>query len=198
MKRLLLLVIVPWWAASAALPSLTQLADDLANIRERVSELTNLSARAEARIDALTNLAARMEAAWNATQQGRRALHGAPSYRYDTNEVTRVIQRLETYPDGYVYEQPGTRTKALAPAEIAEREEWKRNAPQRRAEALRQSIAYWDEQAAIPQTNDTAVIAAAHARINAARQRKALERLLAQSATNEVTVTVSPQTQGGE
>jgi len=195
-KKLLLLVIVPWWAASAALPSLTQLADDLANIRERVSELTNLSARAEARIDALTNLAARMEAAWNSTDHGRRALHGKPSYRYDTNEATRVIQRVEIHPDGYEYTVPGSARRALTPEEAAEAAALRRDAPARRIEALRESIARWDETASAPATNDEAIVSTAQARINAAKARKTLERLLARQGTNTVTVTVSPP--GGE
>lgn len=195
-KRLALLVIIPWWSASA-LPSLSQLAEDIANIRGSLAALTNLSDRVEGRLATATNLAARMEAAWNSTGAGRLALHGKPSHRYETNEVTRIIQRVEVHPDGYEYVVPGSRVRALTPEEAAEAAALRKDAAAQRIQRLRESIEKWDAAGAAPAADDQAVISAAKARINAAKARKTLERLLARQETNTVTVTVTPQGGGG-
>ena len=193
MKRLLLIVIIPWWSASAALPTLSQLAEELSGIRERLAAATNATASLEARLSALTNLNAKLEGIYNATKSGRAQWHGgAPSYRYDTNTVGGIIRLLETYPDGFTFEEPGRARRIPAPEEAAEHAALVRDAHPRRIEALRQSIARWDALGAATPTNDQQVIDAARARINAARARKTLQRLEALSQTNEVSVAVAP------
>lgn len=121
-------------SAQAALPSLTDIAETISNLRERLSENTNWQARAEERIEAvrdrLENLSASRDAVL-AVIEGDKALrerfHGGRIAQYIlTNDVGRII-RVDLYGDATCWtngateavnlpRDPEARAKALARA----------------------------------------------------------------------------------
>ena len=192
----------------AALPTLSGLADALTSLTTRFEDTTNrlatLTARfdeatnrvsvLQTRLEAATNLLGRLEAAINTDSAMRKAYHGTPTHSLTTNEVTRIIQRLEQYPDGYEYVVPGMLRKAYTPEEAAEIAARRKNAKQMRIDFLRDNIERLLVEGAKPATTDEEIAAAAMARINAKKYQKSLDRLLAQQSTNTVDVVVTPQT----
>lgn len=123
--------------------------------------------------------------------EGRRRWHGDPKYSVATNAETRIIESVETYPDGFVFRDPGKRRKLRTPEEEAAwylaRKENRRAGNTNTIDRLRQRIAALEVQRA----NATNELDMAHAIINLAALRKRLARLEA-AQTNVVTVTVSP------
>lgn len=126
---------------------------------------------------------------------GRSQWHGKiVESHLETNETTRVIQRVDQYADGFVWREKGSKRRALTPEEAADVAARRRNARQMRIDFLRENIERLLVEGAAPATNDEQIAAAAMARINARKYQKQLERLLAQQSTNSVDVVVTPQT----
>ena len=126
---------------------------------------------------------------------GRAQWHGKiVESHLETNETTRVIQRVDQYADGFVWREKGSKRRALTPEEAADLAARRRNARQMRIDSLRENIERLLVEGAAPATNDEQIAAAAMARINARKYQKQLERLLAQQSTNTVDVVVTPQT----
>ena len=126
---------------------------------------------------------------------GRSQWHGKiVESHLETNETTRVIQRVDRYTDGFVWREKGSKRRALTPEEAADVAARRRNARQMRIDFLRENIERLLVEGAAPATNDEQIAAAAMARINARKYQRQLERLLAQQSTNSVDVVVTPQT----
>ena len=126
---------------------------------------------------------------------GRTQWHGKiVESHLETNETTRVIQRVDRYADGFVWREKGSKRRALTPEEAADVAARRRNARQMRVDFLRENIERLIAEGAAPATNDEQIAAAAMARINARKYQKQLDRLLAQQSTNSVDVVVTPQT----
>ena len=125
---------------------------------------------------------------------GRAQWHGKiVESHLETNETTRVIQRVDRYADGVVWREKGSKRRALTPEEAADVAARRRNARQMRIDFLRENIERLLVEGAAPATNDEQIAAAAMARINARKYQKQLERLLAQQSTNSVDVVITPQ-----
>ena len=128
------------------------------------------------------------------TAAGRRDWHGAVvESRLETNETTRVIQRVDRHADGFVWREAGSKRRAPSPEAAADAAARRRDARQRRIDFLRENIALLTAEGAAPATNDEQIAAAAMARINAKRYQRSLDRLLAEQTTNVVNVVVTPQ-----
>lgn len=126
---------------------------------------------------------------------GRAQWHGKiVESHLETNETTRVIQRVDQYADGFVWREKGSKRRALTPEEAADLAARRRNARQMRIDFLRENIERLLVEGAAPATNDEQIAAAAMARINARKYQRQLDRLLAQQSTNSVDVVVTPQT----
>ena len=126
---------------------------------------------------------------------GRSQWHGRiVESHLETNETTRVIQRVDQYADGFVWREKGSKRRALTPDEAADVAARRRNARQMRIDFLRENIERLLVEGAAPATNDEQIAAAAMARINARKYQRQLERLLAQQSTNTVDVVITPQT----
>jgi hypothetical protein len=127
------------------------------------------------------------------TLQGRARWHGgAPVSEFRTNETTSIIERVDIYPDGWVYIDPASRRKALTPEEAAARAVPRKNARQRRIELLQARIDAYQAQLAVPATNDELIVSQANARLQIKSLQRQLDRLTAQTGTNEVVITVTP------
>lgn len=127
------------------------------------------------------------------TSAGRARWHGGnPVSEYRTNETTRIIERTDIYPDGWEYIDPASRRKALTPEEAAARAVQRRNARQRRIESLRARIDSYQAQLVVPATNDELIVSQANARLQIKSLQRQLDRLTAQTNTNEVVITVTP------
>ena len=124
---------------------------------------------------------------------GRARWHGGnPASEYRTNETTRIIERVDVYPDGWTFVDPASRRRALTPDEAAERAAKRRTARQARIEQLQTSIDAYRAQLAVPATNDELIVSQAHARLRIASLQRILDRLTAPASTNEVVITVVP------
>lgn len=124
---------------------------------------------------------------------GRARWHGgAPVSEYRTNETTRIIERVDTYPDGWTFIAPAARRKALTPEEAAARAASRRTARQARIEQLQSRIDTLRAQLAVPATNDELIVSQARARLGIAAAQRLLDRLTAPASTNEVSITVVP------
>ena len=127
------------------------------------------------------------------TLQGRARWHGgAPVSEFRTNETTSIIERVDIYPDGWVYIDPASRRKALTPEEAAARAASRRTAKQARIDSLRAQLDALREQLTVPATNDELIVSQAQARIRIASIQRTLDRLTAPISTNEVVITVTP------
>ena len=124
---------------------------------------------------------------------GRARWHGGvPAHEYRTNETTRIIERVDIYPDGWEYVDPASRRKALTPEEAAARAASRRTAKQMRIDSLQAQLAALREQLTVPATNDELIVSQAQARLRIASIQRTLDRLTAQVSTNEVTVIITP------
>ena len=210
MKRTLIIAAAMFAATTqAALPSLADIATSLTSLTSRFTDTTNrvslLSARFDeatnrvavlsARLETLTNRTARIEAAINSNESMRRAFHGGnPIIHYATNEVTRIIQRVHVYPDGYEHIDAGYVRRALTLEEAAVLAAKRLGAREERIERLRQMIQEELARGSAPATNDATIAATALARIRAAKYQTQLDRLLSSGTTNTVDVVITPQT----
>jgi len=135
------------------------------------------------------------------TEGGRRKWHGGVKHSIRTNEITRIIERVETYDDGFVYIDPAKRRPLLTPEEEAvrylERKEKAAKAKGDRIAGLRARITMLEAQtnsyaqAAQPLSEDDS-IELSRATINLIKCRKLLKRMEAQATTNIVTVVTEP------
>lgn len=124
---------------------------------------------------------------------GRARWHGGnPVSEYRTNEITRIIERADIYPDGWEYIDPASRRKALTPEEAAARAASRRTAKQMRIDSLQAQLAALQAQLAVPATNDGLIVSQAQARLLIASRQRTLDRLTATASTNEVVITVLP------
>ena len=149
-----------------------------------------LAAAADTAPDALLTVvyAADMKSA-----SGRARWHGgAPIPEYRTNETTRIIERVDIYPDGWEYIDPALRRQALTPEEAAERAAKRRNVSTNREQSLEARISALQSSLAVPATNDEQIVSQANARLRIAALQRSLDRLRSRSQTNVVTVTVGP------
>ena len=123
---------------------------------------------------------------------GRAKWHGGrPEIGYRTNETTRIIEAVETYPDGFVFTDPAKRRTYLTPEEEAARylarQERSAATLETRIAAVRDQIAALEAQ----RDNGTNELEMAHAIIQLAAKRRTLARLEAQQ-TNIVNVVATP------
>jgi hypothetical protein len=124
---------------------------------------------------------------------GRARWHGGvPAHEYRTNETTRIIERVDIYPDGWEYVDPASRREALTPEEAAARAASRRTAKQMRIDSLQVQLAALQAQLAVPATNDELIVSQANARLRIASIQRTLDRLTATASTNEVVITVTP------
>ena len=124
---------------------------------------------------------------------GRARWHGGnPVSEYRTNETTRIIERVDTYPDGWTFTDPASRRKALTPEEAAARAASRRTAKQARIDSLQAQLESLREQLIVPATNDELIVSQAQARIRIAAIQRTLDRLTAPTSTNEVVITITP------
>ena len=127
------------------------------------------------------------------TAQGRAKWHGGqPVSSFVTNETTRLIERIDRYPDGWEWIDTAVRRKALTPEEAARRAAERRSARQTRVESLQTRIDALQARLAVPATTDELIVSQAKTRLEIASLQRTLDRLNAQSQTNIVTVTVTP------
>lgn len=176
----------------AALPSLTELASNLATMRERMEAAATETAQLKERVASLTNLAERLSVVANSSRDLRRAFHGGDpvTSRFETNLATRIIQRVEVYPDGYEHITAGV-ARYFTVEELAARAAARQNGANTtawRIENIRKKIADLEVVA----NNPTNRLAAAHAVIAIAAAQKQLARLEATATTNEVSVVIQP------
>ena len=124
---------------------------------------------------------------------GRARWHGGvPAHEYRTNETTRIIERVDIYPDGWEYIDPASRRKALTPEEAAARAASRRTAKQMRIDSLQAQLDTLRAQLIVPATNDELIVSQANARLRIASIQRTLDRLTAPTSTNEVVITVLP------
>lgn len=210
MKRVLALAaMLAATTVYGAIPTLSDLYESLTSLTARFADTTNrvsiLSARYDeatnrvavltARLESLTNRTARIEAALDANESMRCAFHGGkPVSSFVTNELTRIIQRVDTYPDGYAHIVEGWSRRALTPEEAAVLAARRLGAKEERIARLRQLIEHELARGSAPATNDATIAETALARIRAAQYQTRLERLLSQGTTNTVNVVITPQT----
>ena len=152
----------------------------------------------EAILDAARDTApdALLSAAYSHDMQstvGRARWHGGvPAHEYRTNETTRIIERVDIYPDGWEYVNPASRRKALTPEEAAARAASRRTAKQMRIDSLQAQLDTLRAQLIVPATNDELIVSQANARPRIASLQRTLDRLTATASTNEVVITVTP------
>ncbi len=124
---------------------------------------------------------------------GRARWHGGnPVQEFRTNETTRIIERVDIYPDGWEYVDPASRRKALTPEEAAARAASRRTAKQARIDSLQAQLDALREQLTVPATNDELIVSQAQARLRIASIQRTLDRLTVLASTNEVVITVTP------
>jgi len=151
---------------------------------------TILSAARDTAPDALLSA---VYAAEMKTAQGRAKWHGGlPVSSFATNETTRIIERIDRYPDLWEWIDTAARRKALTPEEAARRATKRRSARQTRVKSLQSRIDALQATLAVPATNDELIVSQAKTRLEIASLQRTLDRLNAQSQTNIVTVTVTP------
>ncbi len=178
------------YCSYAAIPTLSDLATSLATLRERLENATNETTQLRTRFAAVTNSLAKFEAVANMSRETRRAFHGGdPTSRFETNLVTKIIQRVDAYPDGYEWLVPGG-VRYHTPEEMAEmiaRRKATAGNLSARIAALQAQMAALEQQA---QSTNRLEAAKAVIALDAAQRR--LARLTATAGTNEVSVTVTP------
>ena len=125
------------------------------------------------------------------SSEGRRRWHGDPKHSVTTNAETRIIESVETYPDGFVFRDPGKRRKLRTQEEEAawflDRKNKRELMLVSRIKRLSGRIAKLEAVLATS-TND---LERARATIGLYEARRNLQRAEA-AQTNVVTVTVSP------
>lgn len=129
----------------------------------------------------------KLEAVINSRQELRDLYHGGkPVQIITTNLETRVIQRHDEYPDGYIHIEKAWERKIPTAEELANRKVQRATFNQTRINALRTRIETL-------QTNGNP-----YARMQLEAARRTLKRLENASTTNTVVITVYPQTTEGE
>lgn len=128
---------------------------------------------------------AKLEATINSNEDLRKVYHGgSPTYHFETNLETKIIQRLDKYPDGYVHIEKGQARKIPTAARSANIKTMSAKMKGMRIDRLKRRI----------ETLSTQTNAVAMAQLEQAK--RLLERLEKSSVTNEVSVTITPQSGG--
>jgi hypothetical protein len=128
----------------------------------------------------------KLEAVINSRQELRDLYHGGkPVQVITTNLETRIIQRQDKYPDGYIHIEKAWERKVGTPMTEAQRKTAVSRAKSNRIKSL-------EERCELLSKSTNAVDAA-----NLAKCQKLLKRLKASSTTNYVDITVYPPTTGG-
>ena len=185
--------------SSAALPTLSGLAEQFAALQTHYAESTNRIATLQARFDALqsrladaTNANSRLIAAFNATDALRQAFHGgSPVPSYITNWTERTVARIDTYPDGYTHRIDGWRKRIKTPEELAAIVAARKSPEVRRQKQL---TMLKDSEASLTKILETSTndVERARAVITLHNVRRNILRL-ENSGTNTVNVTITPK-----
>lgn len=127
----------------------------------------------------------KLEAVINSKPDLRSIYHGGtPVYLFETNTETKLIQRLDKYPDGYIHIEKGRVRKVGTPMTEAQRKTAVSRAKSNRIKSL-------EERCELLSKSTNAVDAA-----TLAKCQKLLKRLKASSTTNYVDITITPHTGG--
>lgn len=145
-KALLTSIVFAAISSQAALPSLTDIAETISNLKERLAESTNWQASAEAHIEAfrerMEDIAASRDALLvlvEGDKNLRERFHGGRLGQYIlTNELDRII-RVDLYGDGSAWTN-GTSQAVSLPRDPEERKKEER----RRAEERERVQAAWE------------------------------------------------------
>ena len=207
--------------SSAALPTLSSLAEQFSSLADRYADSTNRISALQTRFDALqsrldetqndaaamrnrlavlqmsfaeaTNVDSRLEAAFNATSALREAFHGGkPVPRYVTNAEERVCFRVDAYPDGYEHIEQGSRRRILTDAEAAL---VAARRVERRTQLRKDAFALWKAKAAVAlelAENGTNELDRAKGIVDLYAAKKQIARL-EKGEPQTVTVTIKPQ-----
>lgn len=124
----------------------------------------------------------RLESVINQDNKLRKLYHGgSPTIHFETNLETRIIQRLDKYPDGYIHIEKGAEKKLLTAEEAAKRIVQIKNIKNSRIEGLKTRIA------TLEKASD------AQSKAHLEQCKRLLERLERGSTTNYVDLVVRPQ-----
>jgi type VI protein secretion system component VasK len=125
----------------------------------------------------------RLESVINQDNRLRKLYHGGiPTYTYETNLIEETVQRIDKYPDGYIYIEKGQKRPLITPEKLAKMEVARKNLKIDRINSLKQRI----------DTLSKSTNAVDFARLD--QCKRLLERLERSSTTNYVDVVVTPQT----
>lgn len=128
----------------------------------------------------------KLEAVINSRQELRDLYHGGKPVQVITiNLETRIIQRRDEYPDGYIHIEKAWERKIPTAEELAKRKVKRATFKQTRINALKTRIETL-------QTNSNP-----YAQMQLEAARRTLKRLENASTTNTVDITVYPPTTGG-
>lgn len=129
----------------------------------------------------------KLEAVINSRRELRDLYHGGkPVQVITTNLETRIVQRRDEYPDGYIHIEKAWERKIPTAEELANRKARRAASKQTRINALKTRIETL-------QTNGNP-----YAQMQLETARRTLKRLENASTTNTVDITVHPQTTEGE
>lgn len=127
----------------------------------------------------------KLEAVINSRQELRDLYHGGkPVQVITTNLETRIIQRQDKYPDGYIHIEKAWERKIPTAEQLANRKVQRATSKQTRINALKTRIETL-------QTNSNP-----YAQMQLEAARRTLKRLENASTTNYVDITITPQTGG--
>jgi hypothetical protein len=125
----------------------------------------------------------RLESVINQDNRLRKLYHGGiPTYTYETNLIEETVQRIDKYPDGYIYIEKGQKRPLITPEKLAKMEVARKNLKIDRINSLKQRI----------DTLSKSTNAVDFARLD--KCKRLLERLERSSTTNTVDIIVKPQT----
>lgn len=128
---------------------------------------------------------AKLEAAINSSEDLRKVYHGGePEHIFETNLTTKIIQRLDKYPDGYIHIEKGKERKLLTAADAANKKTVSGRITQTRIDRLKRRI-----ETLSAQTNATAMAQLEQA-------KRLLERIEKTSTTNYVDKVFKPEMKG--
>jgi type VI protein secretion system component VasK len=134
-------------------------------------------------IKSLEDKISRLESVINQDNRLRKLYHGGiPTYTYETNLVEETVQRIDKYPDGYIYIEKGQKRPLITPEKLAKMEVARKNLKIDRINSLKQRI----------ETLSKSTNAVDFAKLD--KCKRLLERLERSSTTNTVDIIVKPQT----
>lgn len=123
-----------------------------------------------------------LEETINSNKDLRKVYHGGdPVYHFETNLETKIIQRLDKYPDGYIHIEKGQARKILTASKGADLKVQSKKIKESRISKLKERI-----QTLSSQTN-------AISKAQLEQALRLLERLEAASSTNYIDKVFKPQ-----